>query len=56
MKQALDDGKVIVCSMGPGDFTTEGHFILIRGYDGNGFYVLKLYMRKKEIERERIIH
>lgn len=39
MKQALDDGKVIVCSMGPGDFTTEGHFILIRGYDGNGFYV-----------------
>ena len=39
MNQALDDGKVIVCSMGPGDFTTEGHFILIRGYDGNGFYV-----------------
>ncbi len=39
MKQALDDGKLIVCSMGPGDFTTEGHFILIRGYDGNGFYV-----------------
>mgnify|MGYP001065638788 CR=1 FL=1 len=39
MKQALDDGKVIVCSMGPGDFTTEGHFILIRGYDWNGFYV-----------------
>ena len=35
----LDDGKVIICSMGPGDFTTEGHFILIRGYDGNGFYV-----------------
>lgn len=39
MKQALGDGKVIICSMGPGDFTTEGHFILIRGYDGNGFYV-----------------
>ena len=39
MKQMLDDGKVIICSMGPGDFTTEGHFILIRGYDGNGFYV-----------------
>ena len=39
MKQTLDDRKVIICSMGPGDFTTEGHFILIRGYDGNGFYV-----------------
>ena len=39
MKQMLDMGKLIVCSVGPGDFTTEGHFILIRGYDGNGFYV-----------------
>lgn len=39
MKRALDMGQLIVCSMGPGDFTTEGHFILIRGYDENGFYV-----------------
>lgn len=39
MKQALDMGQLIVCSMGPGDFTTDGHFILIRGYDENGFYV-----------------
>lgn len=39
MKQALDAGGLVVCSMGPGDFTTEGHFILIRGYDENGFYV-----------------
>lgn len=39
MRQALDAGELIVCSMGPGDFTTEGHFILIRGYDENGFYV-----------------
>lgn len=39
MKGVLDNGGVVVCSMGPGDFTTTGHFILIRGYDGNGFYV-----------------
>ncbi len=39
MKLALDEGGLIVCSMGPGDFTTTGHFILIRGYDENGFYV-----------------
>ena len=39
MKQALGDGKVIICSMGPGGFTTESHLILIRGYDGHGFYV-----------------
>lgn len=39
MKNRLDEGQVIVCSMGPGDFTTTGHFILIRGYCGEGFYI-----------------
>lgn len=39
MKSVLDSGALIVCSMGPGDFTDQGHFILIRGYDENGFYV-----------------
>ena len=39
IKNALDQGEVVICSMGPGDFTTAGHFILLRGYDGNGFYV-----------------
>ena len=39
MKHALDTGSLIVCSMRPGDFTTVGHFILIRGYDEKGFYV-----------------
>lgn len=39
MKSVLDRGAVIVCSMRPGDFTTTGHYIVIRGYDENGFYV-----------------
>ena len=39
MKDALDAGGLIVCSMRPGDFTTVGHFIVIRGYDDGGFYV-----------------
>ncbi len=39
MRRTLDAGNLIICSMGPGDFTTAGHFILIRGYDENGFYV-----------------
>ena len=39
MKGVLDAGGVIVCSMAPGDFTTTGHFILLRGYDENGFFV-----------------
>lgn len=39
MKSVLDEGKVILCSMRPGDFTTTGHIILIRGYDKEGFLV-----------------
>lgn len=39
MKNHLDDGEVIICSMQPGDFTTSGHFILIRGYNKKGFLV-----------------
>lgn len=35
----LDAGGVVVCSMRPGDFTTTGHYILIRGYDEKGFFV-----------------
>ena len=39
MKAALDRGDIIICSMGPGDFTAGGHFIVIYGYDSEGFYV-----------------
>lgn len=39
MRAALDSGSVIVCSMGPGNFTAAGHFIVIYGYDKTGFLV-----------------
>lgn len=39
MKSSLDAGHPIICSMGPGDFTTQGHFIVIYGYDASGFLV-----------------
>lgn len=39
MKRCLDQGQALICSMYPGDFTANGHFILIYGYDRNGFYV-----------------
>lgn len=39
MKTALDNGAVIVLSMGPGDFTAGGHFIVVYGYDKDGFMV-----------------
>lgn len=39
MTSALEEGKVIICSMSPGDFTRDGHFILIRDYKDGLFYV-----------------
>ena len=39
MKSVLDSGGLLILSMSAGDFTTGGHYILIRGYDENGFYV-----------------
>ena len=39
MKSVLDAGGLLVLSMLPGDFTTGGHYILLRGYDENGFFV-----------------
>lgn len=31
IKQHLEKGEPIICSMRPGDFTTEGHFIVLAG-------------------------
>lgn len=38
-KQTLNQGNAIICSLGPGDFTANGHFVVIYGYDKNGFLV-----------------
>lgn len=35
---ALDAGQPVICSMLPGDFTTEGHFIVLTGCAENGEY------------------
>lgn len=39
MKAALDEGKVLICSVKKGVFTANGHFIMIYGYDETGFKV-----------------
>ena len=31
VQTALQQGQPIICSVGPGDFTTEGHFIVLTG-------------------------
>ncbi len=39
LKEELDKGSVIICSMKPGEFTAGGDFIVIYGYDSEGFLV-----------------
>ena len=39
LKAALDRNRYIICAMGPGDFTAGGHFIVIYGYDEDGFLI-----------------
>lgn len=39
MKAALDEGKVLICSVRKGVFTAEGHFVVVYGYDETGFMV-----------------
>lgn len=39
MENALEAGEPIVCSVGPGDFTTSGHFIVLAGVEGGKFQV-----------------
>ena len=39
MKNALDSGALIILALGPGDFTSSGHFVVITGYDSCGFTV-----------------
>lgn len=39
LKSYLDKGNVLICSVRQGNFTAEGHFIVIYGYDENGFKI-----------------
>lgn len=38
---ALDAGQPVICSMLPGDFTTEGHFIVLAGRASDGAYEVR---------------
>lgn len=39
MRKYLQEGKLIVCIMGPGAFTTQGHFILLTGVEDGKFRI-----------------
>lgn len=38
-KAELDKGNILICSVKAGEFTYGGHFIVIYGYDENGFKI-----------------
>lgn len=57
MINQLNAGRPIIASMGPGDFTTGGHLLVITGYDGTGFTINDPNSRKnsqKSWEFERL--
>ena len=35
----LEAGNPVICVMGPGDFTTTGHFVVLAGMDGDSIVV-----------------
>ncbi len=39
IKSALDNGGMVICVVGPGNFTTFGHYIVIYGYNDDGFLI-----------------
>lgn len=39
MIEELENGRPIICNVGPGDFTDGGHFIVIAGYEDGKFIV-----------------
>ena len=47
MKNALDEGKWIVLIMDDGKFTVFGHFIVLCGYDDDGFQVLDPFSKAR---------
>lgn len=51
MKYYLDHGWPIICAMRPGDFTISGHFIMIYGYDKDGFMVNDPNSRERSSKR-----
>ena len=41
IRSTLEEGTPIICVVGPGDFTTSGHFLVLTGVDDSGKILLK---------------
>lgn len=59
IKNALSEGTPIICSVGPGDFTRKGHFIVLAGVTKNGKIIVhdpnSLKQSKKKWDLDRIL-
>ena len=53
-------GRLIICILGPGDFTTTGHFIVLTGVDENGGIIVNdpnsIINSKKSWDIEQLMH
>ena len=41
IRSTLEAGTPIICVVGPGDFTTSGHFLVLTGVDDSGDIILR---------------
>ena len=41
IRRSLQAGQPIICVMGPGDFTDEGHYIVLSGEDAEGNIIVR---------------
>ena len=48
----LEEGNPIICSMGEGDFTTQGHFIVLVGVTGDGKILVNDPNSKSNTQKE----
>lgn len=57
--QSLREGKPVICAVGPGDFTTQGHFIVLAGIGDSGKIIVHDPNSQKNSEKaweiERIL-
>lgn len=50
-KGAVNDGHLVIACMGPGTWTSNGHFVLMWGVDGNVVYINDPYTKKAACTR-----
>lgn len=51
IQDALEEGHPVICVVGPGDFTTTGHYLVLIGIDDNGEVKIKDPNRRKNTEK-----